>query len=135
MIKSALAVALCLLPADGHAQPQPPASLTYDAFMGLDTDGRDRAFNHAAPELRAALVQTHIERWIESNRTRLTPAQLVLMLENLGFVTPDHYRYKATKDDLARARDLALRTMAAFPLKDLVQALTFNGPPIPTRPR
>jgi hypothetical protein len=99
--------------------------------MRLDAQERDRTFKQVTPETRAELVQTHIKRWLDQNRTRLTPEQLLVMLENLGFVTPDHYRQKASADDLARAKDLAVSTMAVFSPKDLVQALTFNGPPIP----
>ena len=125
-------LALCLFAANGRGQgSQPSVPDTYDIFMRLDLRERDRTFKQAAPETRAQLVQTHIQRWIDSNRSRLTPEQLLMMLENLGFVTPDHYRQKASAADLARARDLAVRTMAVFSPKDLIQALTFNGPPIP----
>jgi hypothetical protein len=128
----ACALALCLLAANSHADgSQVSVPGTYDVFMRLDLQGRTRAFNQATPETRAELVQTHIKRWIDKNRTRLNPEQLLVMLENLGFVTPDHYRRKASVDDLARAKDLAARTMAVFSPEDLVQALTFNGPPIP----
>jgi hypothetical protein len=125
-------LALCLLAANSHGQgSQLSAPISYDAFMCLDIQERNRTFKQVSPETRAELVQTHIKRWIDQNRTRLTPAQLLVMLENLGFVTPDHYRQKASADDLARAKDLAVRTMAIFPPKDLIQALTFDGPPIP----
>jgi hypothetical protein len=99
--------------------------------MRLDIQERNRTFKQVSPETRAELVQTHIKRWIDQNRTRLTPAQLLVILENLGFVTPDHYRQKASADDLARAKDLAVRTMAVFSPKDLIHAFTFDGPPIP----
>jgi hypothetical protein len=125
-------LALCLLAADSHGQgSQLSAPLSYDAFMRLEIQERNRTFKQVSPETRAELVQTHVKRWIDKNRTRLTPEQLLVMLENLGFVTPDHYRQKASADDLARAKDLAVRTMAIFPPKDLIQALTFGGPPIP----
>jgi hypothetical protein len=125
-------LALCLLAANSRGQAsQLSAPVSYDAFMRLDIQERNRTFKQVTPETRAGLVQTHIQRWIDPNRTRLTSEQLLLMFENLGFVTPDHYRQKASADDLARAKDLAVRTMAVFSPKDLVQALTFNGPPIP----
>ena len=99
--------------------------------MSLDLEGRARLFNQVRPETRAELVQTHIKRWIDAHRARLTPEQLLVMLENLGFATADHYGGKPSEDDVTRARDLAVRTMALFPPKDLIQALTFDGPPIP----
>ena len=125
------ALAVCLLAANSRGQgAQLSAPVIYDAFMRLDLQERNRTFKQLPPETRAELVETHIKRWIDTNRTRLTPEQHLVMLENLGFVTPDHYR-GASVDDLARARDLATRTMALFSPEDLVQALTFNGPPIP----
>jgi hypothetical protein len=99
--------------------------------MRLDIHERNRTFKQVTPDNRAGLVQTHIQRWIDRNRTRLTSEQLLVMFENLEFVTPDHYRLQVSADDLARAKDLAVRTMAAFSPKDLIEALTFNGPPIP----
>jgi hypothetical protein len=128
----ACALAFCLVTANSGAQGSAP--VTYDLFMRLDLRERTRTFNHATPETRAELVQTHIKRWIARNRTRLTPEQLLVMFENLGFVTADHYRGKPSVDDLARAKDLAVRTMAVFPPEDLIQALTFDGPPIPINP-
>ena len=120
---------LSLLAANSHAQgSQLSTPITYDYFMRLDLHERNRLFKQVTAETRAELVQTHIKRWIDKNRTRLTPEQLLVMLENLGFVTPDHYRQKASADDLARAKDLAIRTMAIFSPKDLIQALTFDGP-------
>jgi hypothetical protein len=129
---SAGALALCLLAANSRGQgSQLSAPVSYDFFMRLDIHERNRTFKNVTPEIRAELVQTHIQRWIDRNRPRLTPEQLLIMFENLGFVTPDHYRQKASADDLARAKDLAVRTMAVLSPKDLIQALTFNGPPIP----
>jgi hypothetical protein len=128
----ACVLALCLLASNTRGQESHlSAPDTYDAFMRLDVQERNRAFKHITPETQAQLVQTHIQRWIDRNWARLTPAQLLVMLENLGFVTPDHYGRKASADDLAQAKDLAARTMAVFSPKDLIQALTFNGPPIP----
>jgi hypothetical protein len=126
----ACALALCLLAANSRGQgSQVSVPPSYDVFMRLDPQARSRTFKQVTPEIRAELVQTHIKRWIDKNRTRLTPEQLVAMFENLGFVTPDHYRQRASADDLARAKDLATRTMAVFSPKDLIQALTFDGPP------
>jgi hypothetical protein len=117
-------LALCLLAVDGLGQgSQLSAPVSYDAFMRLDIQERNRTFKQVTLETRAELVQTHIKRWLDQNWTRLTPEQLLVMLENLGFVTPDHYQQKASADDLARAKDLAVRTMALFSPKDLVQAL------------
>jgi hypothetical protein len=129
----ACVLALCLLAVNSRGQSQVSAPVTYDVFMRLDLQGRNRAFNQLTPETRAKLVQTHIKRWIDQNRARLTPEQLQMMFENLGFATPDHYRQKASADDLARAKDLAARTMAVFSPEDLIQALTFEGGYIPLK--
>jgi hypothetical protein len=84
---AALAVAVLATAMPARAQVQTPASVDYDSFMQQDLQGRIRTFNQVTPENRAELVQTQIKRWVEQNRTRLTPEQLKVMDENLAYVT------------------------------------------------
>jgi len=115
----------------------PPSPTTgvvdYDTFMQRDTQGRLRTFNQVTPENRAELVRTQIQRWVEKNRSRLTPEQLKVMDENLAFVTADRYRQPMGPEDMARAKDLETRTAAVLSRDDMMQALTIHADYIPKK--
>lgn len=128
---AALVVVMLAIAMPAPAQVQTPASVDYDSFMQQDVQGRIRTFNQLTPENRAELVQTQIKRWIEQNRTRLTPEQLTVMDENLAYVTADRYRQPMDREQLAKAKEVEARTAAVFTREDMVQALTIRATYIP----
>jgi len=103
----------------------------YDTFMQQDVQGRIKTFNQVTPENRADLVRTQIRRWVEKNRSRLTPEQLKIMDENLAFVTADRYRQPANQEQMAKAKDLEARTAKVFSREEMMQALTISAAYIP----
>jgi hypothetical protein len=131
-------VAMLLSSFAGRAQvTQVPAKIDYDTFMQQDLQGRLRTFNQVTPENRAELVQTQIKRWVDKNRSRLTPEQLKIMHENLAFVTADRYRGPMSEEQksqqMAQAKDLEARTAAVFAREDMVEALTIRATYIPKK--
>jgi MinD-like ATPase involved in chromosome partitioning or flagellar assembly len=117
-----------------QAQVAPTSSVVdYDTFMQQDVQSRIRVFNQVSPENRAELVQTQIKRWVEKNRTRLTPEQLKVMDENLAFVVADRYRQAMNEEQRAKAKELEARTAALFSPEDMREALTINGTYIPKK--
>jgi hypothetical protein len=116
-----------------QAPRQSSAQVDYDTFMKGTVQERIRLFNEVSAEYRAALVRTHIERWLEQNEARLTQEQIQLMHENLEFVTPDAYRTSRPPELLERAKALEQRTAAVFSREDMLQALTIRGDYIPQK--
>jgi hypothetical protein len=107
---------------------QAPVPVTYEAFCKLDQETRRRTFNEATAENRADLVRTHIERWQEANRDRLTPQQLALLKELLAFITPDAYRGGATTEDARiKAKDIQTRQATVF-TRDEMQQMQPSAP-------
>ena len=61
-------------------------TVDYEHFRGMSWDERLAIFNALAAEEKAALVQTHISRWLAAHRAELTPAQIEIVEANIHFV-------------------------------------------------
>lgn len=107
------------------------AAVDYDTFMQQDVNGRISTFNAVSPENKADLVRTHLQRWTDANRARLSPEQLAHLQDALMFVTSDLYRQPKPADVTARAKDLESRSAALFTREDVMQAMTIYGAHIP----
>jgi hypothetical protein len=105
--------------------------IEYDEFCKLDLQARNRLFNVISPENRADLVRTQIQRWLEKNRARLTPAQIQVMEDNAAFIKADLYRLPRREADMAKAKELEQRTLALMSREDMTEALTVYGSCIP----
>ena len=108
-----------------------PDSVDYDTFMRGDVQTRIRTFNEVSAENRADLVATHIRRWIDANKHRLSDEQLGITGEWLRFVTPDAYSFDKSEDARAQLKELETRSAALFSREDMGQALTIHGRHIP----
>jgi hypothetical protein len=125
----AIAVVLALVSSPGaHAQgTQTPPTVNYTTFMEQDHEGRLRAFNRITPENRAALVREHIQRWMEVNRSGLTPGQRSVLEDWLEFATPEVYHFPITDPStLAKRDELSARATALFSTAQLRQVLVIN---------
>jgi hypothetical protein len=106
---------------------QQPGAIDYDTFMQSSEQRRIELFNAVTPENRAELVRTHLERWLSTNRKRLSPEQIRVMEENLAFIRPAIYRQDRAPEVLSRQKELERRTAAIFTAEDMRQALTIHG--------
>jgi hypothetical protein len=95
--------------------------------MQQDNQGRIHTFNQMTPENRAEVVRTHIQRWLDANRSRLTTEQITVMDENIAFVTPGVYALPKTADTIARFKALEMKTKALFTPEEMFQGLTIQG--------
>ena len=108
-------------------------AVTYDAYMQLDMPGRIRTFNQVSPENCADIVRTHIQRWLDANRSRLTEEQIAVMEENISFITTDKYALPKTDENMARLKQLEAKAAALFTREEMFQALTIQGSYIPPK--
>ena len=84
MMRKGLIGAFIVLAAGGaiategpHIRPQVTAAWNgYDDFMKLRPDQRHARFVAISAENKAMIVQTHVKRWLHSNRTRLTASEV-----------------------------------------------------------
>ena len=127
MRKTGFAIAVVLVLVSSHSahaqdtQMLPPVS--YGTFMRQDHEGRLRTINRTTPEVRASLVREHIHRWINVNRSWLTPEQLNVLKGFIALVTPGRYQFPVDPDTLARGNELTARAKALFSTAEMRQAL------------
>ena len=136
MIRRVVAMAVLVLAAVTASAGQETSTaptIDYDTFMQMDAQGRIRTFNQITPENRAEVVRTHIERWLEKNRSRLNAEQIKVMEENIAFVTADVYRRPREPQKMEQAKALEAKTAALFSRSDMSEALTIHGAHIPKK--
>lgn len=67
--------------------------VNYDEFMPCSLEERLKIFNEISAENRASLVRTQVERWLDTNHSRLSKAQMDMIDEIIKFITPDKYEF------------------------------------------
>ena len=136
MIRHVVATAVLVLvavTASAGQETSTAPTIDYDTFMQMDAQGRIRTFNQITPENRAEVVRTHIERWLEKNRSRLNAEQIKVMEENIAFVTADVYRRPREPQKMEQAKALEAKTAALLSRSDMSEALTIHGAHIPKK--
>lgn len=116
-----LAALFLTTPSPITAQPAPREVIVYDDFMKQERRERLELFSEITPGNRAALVRTHIQRWLAKNRDRLTEEQLALLEESFRSITPEAYTANGRAEEEDEVRDLMERMAAAFDPSDLTQ--------------
>ena len=95
MVREGLIGAFILL-AQGSATASEPvavrlqvasSSTDYDDFMKLSPRERRARFEAISAEDRAMIVQTHVRRWVNSNRGRLSTHELAVFEEITAFLS------------------------------------------------
>lgn len=89
-------VLLVFLLFGGWSATRPPQQIpievvSYDDFMHMERRERLRVFNEISPGNRAAIVRTHVQRWLAKNREQLSDEQVALVEETFRVLTPEVY--------------------------------------------
>lgn len=98
----------------------------YNHIMNGDWSHRVSLFNQLPPTEKAEFFRTHVRRWLEANRHRLSPEQIAAIEEQIAFVTPELYAVRRDPKLLAAAEELAQRAKGLFDRADL-RDLTLHG--------
>lgn len=86
--------------------------------MTGDRRERQRRFGELNAADRAALVRTHMTRWLAFNAQRLTAEQIELLEEHIALIEPELYEGEG-KNPLPMERNLA-----AFSREDVADVFT-----------
>ena len=106
-------------------------SITYDAFMKLDSRQRLDQFGTMTPENKAAIMQTHARRWLDMNRGRLSLGQIALVQEAIAFLTPALYRNPQEPEQVTREDALKSRLKCRLRRSDVIEAFGAVRPTAP----
>jgi len=106
-------------------------NVPYGAFMTLSSRQRLDRFGTMTPENKAAIMQTHAQRWLELNRARLTSGQTALVQEAISFLTPALYRNPQEPEQVKKEEELKSRLNCRLRRSDVMEAFGAVRPPIP----
>lgn len=132
MKRAALAIALTIASVTLVAQ-QPASSakpMPYETYCQMERTAKRAAFKSMPADHRAHLARTHMERWRDANRAKLSEAQLGLLKEMIAALTPAMYG-GGSEADQKKARELgeALEERAdALFTNDERRALRYDAP-------
>lgn len=104
----------------------------YDQYMPLPLQERLEIFNEISAENRALLVKTQVERWLAKNRPQLTQAQIEILDEAIGLITPDKYREDKDTDKVEQeAEKFSKRMEKLFSRDEMRQIVSERASYIP----
>lgn len=111
---------------------QEQSTIGYDEFMTQPIEERTRICLKISPENRAQVMKTHVVRWLEANRHRLTPEQVVTVEEFIPIITPEAYRPDRDSETLMRQVDeLMQKAEAVFTREELRQIVSDRADHVP----
>ncbi|MCA1639068.1 MAG: bacteriocin fulvocin C-related protein [Acidobacteria bacterium] len=93
---------------------------------------RLKIFNEISAENRALLVKTHVERWLATNRHRLTQEQVSVIEEIIPSISPEKYRVE--RDDEKFMREIEAwqeKAEAIFSREELRQIVSERADYVP----
>jgi len=104
----------------------------YDQFMPQPLQERLRIFNEVSAENRALLIKTHVERWLATNRPRLTHEQIAVIEEIISYITPESYQAERDTEKVEReAEELRRKAEAVFSREDTMQIMSNRADYVP----
>jgi hypothetical protein len=104
--------------------------------MKVSADARRALFASLTTENKCLVVQTHAERWLATNRARLSKTEIAVFDEMIGFITPDRYARRA-EASIDRAEQALRENMRCrVDTADVREAFNvFDSARSPTEPR
>lgn len=117
-------VAFLVVAPVGGSQSSPPK--TYDDFMSLSRDERQKVFATLTPDLKSEFKREHVRRWLKKNAGSLTTAQVSLVHDALNFLSPAYYANPTTAERRRQEEVLRLRLECSLGRSRVAEALTFD---------
>jgi hypothetical protein len=102
---------------------QEQSAIGYDEWMPQSPEERRRIFTDISAENRALLMKTHIERWLATNRQRLSNEQITVVEDiMIPFIIPERYQAERDAEKVEEEADaLQRKAEEFFSREDLMQ--------------
>jgi hypothetical protein len=127
-----VSVAFCgFLSTASAQQPARPMGdeITYDDFVKLAPDARREKFQRLTAEHKALVKRTHAERWLTTNRARLSDAQIAVANDAIEFVTPQIYLRPNDPEMLEQEHRIKQRLTCILGYDNTRQAFVLDASP------
>ena len=123
-----------MLSADGTQMSARPATagveISYEDFAALTQSARLEVFNRMDSNGKADLLRTHLQRWRDSNKERLTADQLeFISMRALPVITPDLYDRPVAEEKVQEMRQVEEDARQLFAPEDISAAFHLIGIP------
>jgi|GEM_PF-4865919 len=105
---------------------QEQTTIGYDDYMPQPLRERRRVFSEISPENRALLVRTHVERWLTTNRPRLTGEQIAVVEEMILYITSERYQPDRDMEKIHQEAEALLRKAETVLSGDDVRQIVFE---------
>lgn len=105
-----------------------PPMISYDQFMPQPRKRQIQIFNEISAENRALLIQTHIKRWLATNRSRLTSEQVAVVEESIRFISPEKYEEGRDMEKIHREIEALLEKAEAVLSREDVMQIFLGRP-------
>jgi hypothetical protein len=127
-----VSVAFCGFLSTASAQ-QPARSvgddISYDDFVKLAPEARRAQFQRLTADRKALIKRTHAQRWLTTNRARLSDAQIAVANDAIEFVTPQIYLRPGDPDMLEQEQRIKQRLTCILGHDNTRQAFVLDAPP------
>ena len=110
---SRLTVSFVLAASLGALASGPTVQPSYDALMAMPATQRQATLRALDEPAKLELFRTHIDRWLEENRSRLSASQVALVTDVRDALTPE-------RRDLERQRALGYRMLCELWRSDVI---------------
>jgi hypothetical protein len=111
---------------------QGQSTIDYEQFFLKPVKERIKILNEISAENRAFLFKTQAERWLSTNRSRLTHEQVAVVEELIQSISPKWYENKLNFDDIEpEAEALVKKIEATLSRQDVMELTTERAQYIP----
>ena len=100
--------------------------IDYESFRTKSWSDRLELFNAAPATDKAALIRTHISRWLEAHRAELSDVQIAFLEECRDSISPELYRPEKSNAAVLRMKELEWRGQEILTREQMRQALTMH---------
>lgn len=94
----------------------------YDSYAAMSPLRKNAIGPQLTPENRAEIVRTHLQRFLDAERQRLTVDQIAFVEESIAYIGPELWRQPRDEEEIERrAREREARAQALFSRDDFLR--------------
>jgi hypothetical protein len=104
-------------------------AVDYEAFCKQDRASKELVLARLSNQDRAELARTQLERWVDANKPRLTPAQVAAVQDRIKAIERVDYSGAVVEQDMAPAKAFE-NSSVGFTQAELIE-MSLAGPCMP----
>ena len=98
--------------------------IEYDEFFIKPVKERIKIINEISAENRAFLIKTQAERWLASNRLRLSHKQVSIVEQLIKSISPNWYKERRNFEDIEPKAEVLIKKLESTLSREDIMELT-----------